>query len=263
MPPTPQTPSAPSPLRLPYPLAHAALMLDAPAADWTTLGDFVAWAETSLRFPVSCCPIIDPATGRRRGALRHQMTINPHTGATAAAPTTETEAAKVAAKHTLWALTHTPTEPPACMRVEAALARWVGPVHPGEVPTAPGVLVWPRTSTNERMRAVRSMVRGVQYLDHDLDVWEDADWLGIGVRPDLVTWTRALLSAVGHPRSENRLVGFLEHKVGARGTLKPGQKAVADEVWLLSVVKDWVMRTFHVSYQSMAQMQPPDPWLAR
>lgn len=254
------------PLRLPYVLAFAGARFAAPADQWQTLSDFVDWAETDVTFPLSCSPVTDPDTGRRRSHLRHWLSINPHTGAVELAPRTDTEAAKVQARHMVWALTHDPGHRPACERVEGTLRRWVGPVCPGAPrgrstpadPTAlePDTCGWSRsTTTTDQMLDVRTVTRAVAYLDAGLDLHHSAAWLAIGAQPDLVERSRRLLAAVGKARAEDDLMGFVTYKVGGGRRLHVGQNAVTDGGRLQQAISEWVGWKFAIAHREMRDIE--------
>lgn len=238
---------------LPLVVMCAAVRVGAPHDDWHTTGDLVAWVSTSLGFTLPCCPT-DALRSRSAGAVRHWVRSDPRTEETAAAPDLSLSLtrrasvqAKVDAKHLLWALTHTRDEGPSCVQAGPALATWVGMVHPGSMaPWAP--------SSNDRMRAVRTMLRAGQYLDAGLDLHAHEGWLAIGVHPQVLEWIRGLLiSAVPHI-DEAGLLRHLERKVGMRGTLKVGQKAVTDTAWLCAVVQDWC---HGITRQPLPDRPPP------
>jgi hypothetical protein len=218
-------------LEVPVGVSMALSFLGAPVQQMTSTGQMVAWAEDALGFRLTCCG--STTRGRVTGYARHWVKVDPHTGATVPAPTAR-EAEKTDAVHLLWALSHD-AEAPGCLRAGDALATWVGPVHPGWL--AP----WPRSAAaTSLMREVRTVVRAVEYLDAGLDLHAHQPWLSIGAHPSTIAYTRDLLGTAGLDRHEPRLVEHLCHKVGLRGTLKVGQKAVSDTAWLNAVVEGWV-----------------------
>lgn len=240
-------------LDLPLVVACAADRVGAPRADWHTVGDLVTWVETSLGFMLPCCAV-DPLRSRSVGAVRHWVRVDPRTEQSVATPAPDQSPTRLAvtrdkvdAMHMMWALVHTRGDQPACVRVGEALATWVGQVHPGTMaPWAP--------SSNGRMQAVRTMMRTAQYIDAGLDLASHEGWLGMGVHPQTLTWVRDLLNATNAPFDEAGLLRFLEHKVGMRGTLKVGQKAVTDTAWLCAVVRDWC---YDLTQQPLPALPPP------
>lgn len=244
-----------SPLSLPVPylLVRAAAALDAQSWEWRGLDDFIHWAETGLRISVSCCTRIHPDTRRHYGWIRHRIAFDPHTGTSHLVAQAPSEVEKVAARHTLWTLSHSLDSPPACERFAPVLADWVGPVHPG--PQAP----WAR-ETADRMLALRTVLRGVQYLDTGLGVQvsdghPNLRWLAMGAPPEVVFSTRTLLAEVGHARDEARVLGKVEHKVGlGRHPLKPGQRAVTNTGWMHSVIAEFVGHQFGVSDERIEEL---------
>lgn len=243
----------PTGVRLPVVVVNAADRLGAPRQDWHSTDDLVGWVTTSLGFTMPCSPI-DALRSRSAGAVRHWVLADPRTEETVVAPdptqSPKRQAStqeKVDAKHMLWALTHTRDDGPPCEQAGWALATWVGTVHPGSMaPWAP--------SSNDRMRAVRTMLRTVQYVDAGLDLQANEGWLAIGVHSHVLSWVRDLLNSVDPPIDEAGLLRYLERQVGMRGTLKVGQKAVADSAWLCAVVQDWCHR---ITRLHLPDLPPP------
>lgn len=238
---------------LPLLVACAADRLGAPRRDWDTTDDLIGWVETSLGFTLPCCPT-DALRSRSVGAVRHWVRADPWTEETVAGPDPThslvrhaSTQATVEAKHMVWALTHTRDEGTSCVQAGAALATWVGLVHPGTMtPWAP--------SSNDRMRAVRTMLRTGQYLNAGLDLHTHEDWLAVGVHPQVLVWIRELLNSAVPTLDEAAMLRYLERKVGMRGTLKVGQNAVTDTAWLCAVVQDWCHR---ITRQPLSDLPPP------
>lgn len=197
---------------------------------------FIDWAENHLGFMLTCGVSV-AANKPAHSTVRHWVQVDPHTGETTAAPT-EREREQADALHFLWAMSTGEALP--CSRADAALATWVGPVHPGWI--AP----WPtRGGTHETMKAVRTVLRAVEYHDAGFDISRESEWLRAGVHPTTLTWLRERLAHHDISIAEANLRSHVLHATGTNHDLKPGRKAVSDTAWLSAVIEEWIRRRAH------------------
>lgn len=199
-------------LLLPWVTQQAVFDLSAPWQQWRTREDMVAWAETRLRFRVRCF----------RG--KHRIQVDPHTGTFTDVFRTASERARAEANHLLWGMQHpSPAPPPPCRTFETVLATWVGYAQP------PSQSLW-KPQWHGTMKALRTVVRTVQYLDAELDLHAHRRWLELGLTPATLTAVLTTIADSDLPNAEERVLNDLATLTSERGRLYRQRKDATQEL---------------------------------
>lgn len=227
-PPTSQ-PLSPPVLALPKVVVDAGRLLNAPVDGWGTAEQVFAWAESGLSTQVAC------------GATRHRVRVRPQFeweqggDPAAPAPASEGERARMDAAHMLWALQQDRIgTPPPCFEFGMLMVSWVGPTRPR------GPHRWASGARHERVLALRTLCRTVEYLHAGLDLPTYEKWIRLGIDPSTLGWMRDRLAAHGRREDEEDLLAVLEDRTGVTGATAEHGGYVSDTAWLASVFQHYI-----------------------